>query len=108
MQQEIIPQLFRSEHRKITSVLCKLFGIEHMEIAEDIASDTFLLAMETWSYKGIPENPVAWLYTVAKNKAKNHLRRGQIFHDKVAAQIQKSSAPDEIDIDLSDQNIKDS
>ncbi|MGN6618827.1 MAG: sigma factor, partial [Ilyomonas sp.] len=74
-QQELIPHLFRTEFRKITSVLCKLFGIEHIELAEDIASETFLSALETWTYKGIPENPVAWLYAVAKNKAKNHLQR---------------------------------
>jgi len=43
-QTELIPHLFRTEYRKIVSVLCKLFGIEHIEIAEDIVSDTFLLA----------------------------------------------------------------
>jgi RNA polymerase sigma-70 factor (ECF subfamily) len=71
-QQELIPHLFRTEFRKITAVLCKHFGIAHIEIAEDIASDTFLSAVETWTYKGLPANPTAWLYTVAKNKAKNY------------------------------------
>ena len=61
-QQELIPHLFRTEYRKIVAVLCKFFGIEHIEIAEDIASDTFLSAVETWSYKGLPENPTAWLW----------------------------------------------
>ena len=69
-QNELIPHLFRTEFRKITAVLGKLFGIENIEIAEDIASETFLSAMETWSYNGTPENPSAWLYAVAKNKAK--------------------------------------
>ena len=78
-QQELIPHLFRTEFTKITAVLCKLFGIEHIEVAEDIASETFLAALETWSYKGIPENPVAWLYAVAKNKAKNLISRNQII-----------------------------
>jgi len=41
-QAELIPHLFRTEFRKITAVLCKLFGIEHIEIAEDLASETFL------------------------------------------------------------------
>ena len=63
-ENELIPHLFRTEYRKITSVLCKLFGIEHIEIAEDIVSDTFLLAAETWGQKGLPKNPTAWLYTV--------------------------------------------
>jgi len=39
--QELIPHLFRTEYSKITAVLAKLFGFEHIEIAEDIASDTF-------------------------------------------------------------------
>jgi RNA polymerase sigma-70 factor (ECF subfamily) len=66
--QELIPHLFRTEFRKIAAVLCKLFGIENLELAEDIASETFLSALENWPYKGIPENPVGWLYTVAKTK----------------------------------------
>src|SRR4030095_4347675 len=91
-QQDLIPHLFRTEFRKITTVLCKHFGIEHIETAEDIASDTFLLAMETWTYKGLPVNPTAWLYTVAKNKAKNFFQRNKIFSEKIAAELKKSSA----------------
>ena len=86
-QQELIPHLFRTEYRKITAVLCKVFGIENIGIAEDIASDTFLLAAETWSFKGLPENPTAWLYVVAKNKAKDYLKRNTLFTNKIAKQI---------------------
>lgn len=108
-QQELIPHLFRTEYRKITAVLCKRFGVDHIEIAEDIASDTFLAAVETWSYKGLPSNPVAWLYTVAKNKARNHFHHDTIFADKVIGMIKAGSpTEEEIDIDLSDQNITDS
>ncbi|MEO7766371.1 MAG: sigma factor, partial [Ferruginibacter sp.] len=80
--QELIPHLFRTEFSKITTVLCSLFGIKHIEIAEDIAGETFLSALENWSFKGIPENPTAWLYTVAKNKARNYLARNHTFRDK--------------------------
>lgn len=108
-QNELIPHLFRTEFRKITAVLCKTFGIEHMEVAEDIASDTFLTALETWSYKGIPQNPAAWLYSVAKNKARNYISRNQLFGRKIAAQIQTGPLQTgEIDIDLSEKNITDS
>lgn len=107
--QALIPHLFRTEYRKITAVLCKLFGVDHIDVAEDIASETFLLAAETWTFKGIPENPEAWLYTVAKNKAKNHMHRNEVFNSKIAPQIKDSSpAFPEIDIDLSDKNIMDS
>jgi len=107
--QELIPHLFRTEFRKITAVLCKLFGIEHIEVAEDIASETFLSAMETWSYKGIPANPVAWLYTVAKNKAKNLISRDKLFAEKIEPALKKAETNTEtIEIDLSEKNITDS
>lgn len=67
-ERELIPHLFKTEYRKIVSVLCKWLGIVHIALAEDITNDTFLLATETWGLKGIPENPVAWLYTVAKKQ----------------------------------------
>ncbi|MDB4902599.1 MAG: polymerase subunit sigma [Mucilaginibacter sp.] len=106
---ELIPHLFRTEFSKITSVLCKLFGFEHIEIAEDIASDTFLLAAETWKTKGIPDNPVAWLYAVAKNRAKDYLKRNAIFSEKVKAEMQTTNTElYEIEIDLSNKNISDS
>ncbi|MDB5141579.1 MAG: ylaC [Mucilaginibacter sp.] len=108
-QQELIPHLFRTEYRKIVSVLSKRFGFDQVEIAEDIAGDTFLAAAQSWPYKGIPPNPAAWLYNVAKNKAKNYLQRNTIFEDKVSAEL-KSSLSDisEMEIDLSPQNINDS
>ncbi|QIL38031.1 sigma-70 family RNA polymerase sigma factor [Pedobacter sp. HDW13] len=105
----LIPHLFRTEYRKIVSVLCYRFGIDHIETAEDIVSDTFLTATETWSMKGIPENPTAWLYTVAKNKTKNYLRHHAVFEQKLAKQIQiETETETEIDLDLSDKNINDS
>jgi len=108
-QQELIPHLFRTEYSKITAVLCKLFGFEHIQIAEDIASETFLLAFETWTYKGIPANPAGWLYIVAKNKAKNYFNHNKIFAEKILKQIQYSNIKDEaLEIDLSEKNITDS
>jgi RNA polymerase sigma factor (sigma-70 family) len=109
MKSDLVPHLFRTEFRKITAVLCKHLGIDHLETAEDIVSDTFLLAVETWSYKGVPENPTAWLYSVAKNKAKNYLQRNTLFHQKIAKELKfTSSSIEEAEIDLSEQNITDS
>ena len=108
-QQQLIPHLFRTEYQKIVAVLSKLFGFEHIEAAEDIASDTFLLATETWGIKGLPENPTAWLYTVSKNKAKDYLKHNNIFSQKIAQEIKRSSSEaHEIEIDLSKENILDS
>jgi RNA polymerase sigma factor (sigma-70 family) len=108
-ESQLLPNLFRTEYRKIVSVLCYLFGIENIEIAEDITSDTFLAATETWSIKGIPENPTAWLYTVAKNKTKNHLKRDALFEQKLSVEIKHTAnKSEEIEIDLSNKNINDS
>lgn len=106
---ELIPHLFRNEFGKITAVLSRRFSIEHIEVAEDITSETFLQALETWTYKGIPENPTAWLYAVAKNKARNYVHRTKIFSEKIAEQVSPPSViSEEIEIDLSDKNISDS
>ena len=108
-QNSLIPQLFRSEYRKLVSVLSYRFGMEHIEAAEDIVSDTFLSATESWAIKGIPENPTAWLYTVAKNKARNYLNRNNLFDAKITPVLQsESSHGEEIDLDFSEKNISDS
>ena len=124
-QQPLIPHLFRTEYSKIVAVLCKRFGFDQIEIAEDIASDTFLAAVQTWPLHGIPPHPVAWLYHVAKNKARNWLQRESVFRHKVspagglggmaagwgdsgAPGVSGFSGPDEQDIDLSPKNIEDS
>lgn len=110
-QPELIPHLFRTEYRKVIAVLCKRFGFDQIEIAEDIASDTFMSAAQTWGLQGIPPNPVAWLYTVAKNNAKNYLQRKTTFTNKVipetSVQNDTATLPD-YEIDLSPQNINDS
>ena len=62
----------------MVSLLCNRFGIDQMDAAEDIVSETFLSAAESWGMKGVPDNPVAWLYAVARNNALNGLK-----HEKV-------------------------
>ncbi len=108
-EKDLIPHLFKTEYRKIISVLCKLFGMDHIEIAEDMVSDTFLLASETWGQKGLPNNPTAWLYTVSKNKALDYLKHQKVFKDKIVFEVKKTEViSQDLDVDLSDKNIYDS
>ncbi len=108
-EHELIPHLFRTEYRKIVSVLIKRFGFDRIEIAEDIASDTFLSAAETWGLKGLPDNPQAWLYAVAKNKARNVSIRRARFAEVRASEIADPYACErEDEIDLTDSHISDS
>jgi RNA polymerase sigma factor (sigma-70 family) len=107
--QKLLPHLFRTEYRNIVSVLCYLFGIDHIETAEDLVSDTFLSATELWSIQGVPDNPRAWLYAVAKNKTKNYLKRNTLFEKKLSAEIKYTAErSEEIELDLSVKNIADS
>ena len=80
---QLLSDLFRKEYAKMVAVLCRHFGFSHLEIAEDIVSDTFLKAYELWATQTLPPNPTAWLYTVAKNKAKDYEKHVAIFQNKV-------------------------
>jgi RNA polymerase sigma-70 factor (ECF subfamily) len=105
----LIPHLFRSASRKLVAVLCRRFSFEQLDWAEDIVAETFLAALETWPYRGVPANPVAWLHTVAANKAKNQLGRRQHFRDKIAGELAKAPMLDEAEeLDLSAGNVNDS
>lgn len=79
-----LPHLFRTEYRKIVSVLCRTFGMSDVDTAEDIASETFLTAAQVWGIEGVPPNPTAWLYLVARYKAVNHFKRIATFKRHVS------------------------
>lgn len=106
----LISGLFRAEFSKMVAVISRQFGLQHIEAAEDIVSDTFLLATKNWSEKGIPENPTAWLYKVAKQKTLYQFKRKAIFDKKVIPAITSSinNTIQELDLDFSLKNIKDS
>ena len=79
--QQTVDHLFRHESGRMVAVLSKLLRLQHLHIAQDIVQDTLLQALTTWSYKGLPEQPSAWLYRVARNKAVDLLRREKRFRE---------------------------
>jgi len=108
--QAALKHLFKQEFTKMVAVISKLYGLQYIEIAEDIVTETFLAATETWEQKGIPVNPAAWLYTVAKQKTLQHFRRAKIYTEKVMPQLSLQQAEHEemAELNFSHQNIKDS
>ncbi|MBU3122038.1 RNA polymerase sigma factor [Sinomicrobium weinanense] len=109
-EENVLKDLFQREFSKMVAVISKLYGLQHIEIAEDIVSETFLVAAETWGVKGMPENPTAWLYVVAKQKTLYHFRRNKIFDEKVVPALPRdpenhgnTTIPD-----FSEGNIRDS
>lgn len=107
-ENDIIPHYFKTEFSKMVSVLSKSFGLEYIEIAEDIVSETFLVALDSWPYRGRPANPTAWLYTVAKNKMKNHLSRHKNYAQKLSTLSTSYDFSNDMEIDFSEKNITDS
>lgn len=109
-EKETLKQLFQKEFSKIVAVISQQFGLHHIEIAEDIVSETFLLALETWENKGIPANPTAWIYKVAQRKTLHHFRRAKIFDQKIIPELKSNQQINQeiAELDLSPQNIKNS
>ena len=52
-----------------------MFGVHNLALAEDVVQDAFCRAMQVWKFRGVPENPSAWLMATAKNRALDILRR---------------------------------
>lgn len=105
---QLLPHLFRLEYSKMTAVLCRHFGLQHIGVAEDIVSETFLKATEVWGINEVPANPTAWLYTVAKNKTKDYLKRLKIFETQVKGAITTDEPQSEPDFEFTQQTINDS
>ncbi|MFK8160985.1 MAG: RNA polymerase sigma factor, partial [Lewinella sp.] len=63
----MMDNLFRHQHGRMVAILCRVFGLEHLETIEDAVQDTFIKAMGAWRNEW-PDNPEAWLTTAAKNR----------------------------------------
>jgi RNA polymerase sigma-70 factor (ECF subfamily) len=91
--------LFRHEAGKLVSVLTGIFGLQHLQLAEDVVQDALIRALQTWPYYGVPKNPAAWLTQTAKNLALDVLRRQKRFSEKetdvVAWMEQNAGSEDE-------------
>lgn len=108
---QLVDHLFRRESGKMIAVLSRLLGLSHLETAEDIVQDALLQAMSTWGFNGIPENPEAWLYRVARNKAIDRIRREKKFRE-ILPQIKEEQSESDSELALQplflDNEIQDS
>ena len=79
-----IDHLFRYEYGKLVSVLTKTFGTSNIELAEDVVQEAMLEALNKWTFNGVPDNPVGWIYKVAKYKTVNILNREKYKREYVS------------------------
>jgi len=69
-----VNHLFRQESGKMVAVLTRIFGINQLELVQDVVQDTMIKALQEWE-KSLPDNHVAWMYRVARNRAIDLIRR---------------------------------
>jgi RNA polymerase sigma-70 factor (ECF subfamily) len=72
---ELSEHLFRRESGRLVAALVRIFGVHNLALAEDVVQDAFCRALEVWKVRGIPDNPAAWLMSVAKHRALDIVRR---------------------------------
>jgi RNA polymerase sigma factor (sigma-70 family) len=80
----VADDLFRREGARLVASLAAHLGTHRLQLAEDVVQEALVRALQTWPYRGIPENPAAWLTQAAKNLALDALRREQNWQRKEA------------------------
>ena len=66
---------FRHEFGRLVAVLTRSLGVHRLDLVEDVVQAALVQALETWSRRGVPEDPAGWLYRTARNLAIDALRR---------------------------------
>jgi RNA polymerase sigma factor (sigma-70 family) len=84
-----IDAVWRMESAKLIAGLTRL--VKDVGLAEDLAQDALLVALEKWPQAGVPDNPGAWLMATAKHRALDSMRRDKMLdrkHAELAPQIE--------------------
>jgi RNA polymerase sigma-70 factor (ECF subfamily) len=106
---QLVEHLFRHESGKMVAILTRIFGVEHLTLAEDVVQEALARALQTWPFYGVPKNPSAWLMRASRNLALDVVRRQKVFRDKepeIVRLIERPTpSPDEAVFD--DQEIAD-
>jgi RNA polymerase sigma factor (sigma-70 family) len=96
--QAAIDALWRIESPKLIAALARM--CRDVGLAEDLAQDALVAALEQWPSEGIPRNPGAWLMAIAKRRGIDHFRRNKLVdhkHEQVGYEMQarqEDAAPD--------------
>jgi RNA polymerase sigma factor (sigma-70 family) len=92
-----IDAVWRIESAKLIAGLARIVG--DVGLAEDLAQDALVAALEKWPESGVPDNPGAWLMGTAKHRAIDHLRRNKLLdrkHEELGRELEdrQTTAPD--------------
>jgi RNA polymerase sigma-70 factor (ECF subfamily) len=92
---QLVEHLFRHESGKMVATLARIFGIEHLTLAEDVVQEALSRALQTWPYRGVPENPSAWIMRASRNLALDVIRREKVFRakeDEIARLVERDGS----------------
>ncbi len=78
---QAIAAVWRIESAKIVAVVARM--VRDIGVAEELAQDALIAALEHWPRDGVPDNPGAWLTTTAKRRALDHLRHAKMQAEKL-------------------------
>jgi RNA polymerase sigma-70 factor (ECF subfamily) len=78
----LVDHLFRHQAGQMIATLVRIFGPRHIDLAEEVVQEALVKALQLWAYRGVPDNPSAWLIQVAKNRALDRLRREASIAEK--------------------------
>jgi len=79
---QVAENFFRQEGARLVATLTAHLGTHQLQLAEDVVQEALVRALQTWPYRGVPDNPAAWLTQAAKNLALDHLRREQRWNTR--------------------------
>lgn len=74
----LVDHFFRHESGRLMAVLTRVFGLHSFELVEDVVQGALLQALEVWKFQGVPDDPAAWIYRVARNKALDVIRHRSV------------------------------
>jgi RNA polymerase sigma-70 factor (ECF subfamily) len=78
----LVDHLFRHSAGQMVATLTRVFGAEHLSLAEEVVQEALVAALQQWGLRGVPDNPRGWLFQVARNRALDQLRRDASFRGK--------------------------
>lgn len=104
----LVEDFFRHDYGRLVSVLSRRVGVQHIELVEDAVQSALLAALSAWTQSGLPNDPGAWLYRVARNRLVQDLRR-ESGRSKILEQASRELAEesDQPETPVSNDEIRD-
>jgi RNA polymerase sigma-70 factor, ECF subfamily len=107
--QRLVGSLARDSTSRLVAALARRLGAGRIAIAEDAVQHALLQALSSWPFRGVPDNPVAWLSTVARNRAldllRHEARNVSLSDDPLPVEPHEAASDGHFDRELNDDEL---